>query len=1187
MTTQPFRFTLFLLICLSIPVTATAQIVNIPDANLRAAIEQALGKASGAAITTADMATLTRLDAPNANISDLTGLEQATNLTRLALSRNTVSDISAVSGLTNLIFLYLDSNTVSDISAVSGLTNLRVLNLDSNTVSDISAVSGLTNLIFLYLQSNRVSDLSPLVSNTGLGRGNSVRVRENPLSAVSINTHIPTLQGRGVNVQFDAPAPVNIPDPNLRAKIEDALGKASGATITTADMANLTELTAPNANISDLTGLEHATNLRVLDLGDRGDLVNSNSVSDLSPLTGLTKLNWLFLGVNRISDISALVGLTNLTRLNLRSNNISDLSPLTGLTNLTYLSLGGTGRSISDISAVAGLTKLTYLNLNVSSISDISPVAGLTNLTSLSLTSSRISDISAVTGLTNLTYLDLGGNRISDISAVAGLTKLAYLYLGNNISDISPVAGLTNLVGLDLRYNNISDISAVAGLTRLWWLVLNNNRISDISPLVDNTGLGTGDTVRVGHNPLSYASINTHIPALQSRGVDVKFDAVVAETVTIPDPNLRAKIEEALGKASGAAITTADMARLTRLVAPSANISDLTGLEQATNLTSLSLRNNTVSDISAVSGLTNLTSLSLYRNTVSDISAVSGLTNLTSLYLYNNTVSDISAVAGLTNLTSLYLYNNTVSDISAVSGLTNLTSLYLHNNTVSDISAVSGLTNLTSLSLYNNTVSDISAVSGLTNLTSLYLYNNTVSDISAVAGLTNLTSLYLHNNTVSDILAVSGLTNLTSLYLFSNTISDISAVSGLTNLRILYLSSNTISDISAVAGLTNLTSLYLSSNTISDISPLVSNTGLGTGDEVDVRRNALNTVSINAHIPTLQRRGVTVRFDAVVVPTVNKPDLVVQSPRVSKGTVSPGESFTLSATVRNSGSGGAAGTTLRYYRSTNRTISGSDTPVGTDAVGSLNANSNSPESITLNALTTPGTYYYGACVGTVSNETDTTNNCSTAVTVTVRNPADVNRDGVVDLQDIAGIVTNWEQRGQNNADVDGNGIVDVEDIVLVLAAIEATAAAPAFHAQGLNLFTVEQVQQWLIEAKALADKSPAHQRGILRLEQLLAILTPQETALLANYPNPFNPETWIPYRLAAPAEVTLRIYAANGQVVRTLAFGHQAAGFYEGRHRAAYWDGRNAQGEPVASGVYFYHLSAGDYSATRRMLILK
>ena len=98
---------------------------------------------------------------------------------------------------------------------------------------------------------------------------------------------------------------------------------------------------------------------------------------------------------------------------------------------------------------------------------------------------------------------------------------------------------------------------------------------------------------------------------------------------------------------------------------------------------------------------------------------------------------------------------------------------------------------------------------------------------------------------------------------------------------------------------------------------------------------------------------------------------------------------------------------------------------------------------------------------------------------------------------------------------------------------------------------------------------------------------PEETALLPNYPNPFNPETWIPYRLAESAEVTLSIYSLNGNRVRTLALGHQPAGFYESRSRAAYWDGRNAIGERVASGVYFYTLSAGNFSATRKMVIRK
>ncbi|MDE0469894.1 MAG: VWA domain-containing protein [Candidatus Poribacteria bacterium] len=201
---------------------------------------------------------------------------------------------------------------------------------------------------------------------------------------------------------------------------------------------------------------------------------------------------------------------------------------------------------------------------------------------------------------------------------------------------------------------------------------------------------------------------------------------------------------------------------------------------------------------------------------------------------------------------------------------------------------------------------------------------------------------------------------------------------------------------------------------------------------------------------------------------------------------------------------------------------------------------------------------------------------------------DVNGDGVVDLQDTAVVRANLGQRGQNDADVNGDGIVDVDDLVLVLAAIEAAAGgAPSFQTQVLRLFTAEEVQQWLAEARLSRNTSPTYLRGIAVLEQILALLAPQETLLLANYPNPFNPETWIPYRLAKPAEVTLTIYAVNGQVVRTLALGHQAAGFYESRSRAAYWDGRNAQGESVASGVYFYTLSTGDFTATRKLLVRK
>ena len=172
------------------------------------------------------------------------------------------------------------------------------------------------------------------------------------------------------------------------------------------------------------------------------------------------------------------------------------------------------------------------------------------------------------------------------------------------------------------------------------------------------------------------------------------------------------------------------------------------------------------------------------------------------------------------------------------------------------------------------------------------------------------------------------------------------------------------------------------------------------------------------------------------------------------------------------------------------------------------------------------------------------------------------------------------------ADVNSDGSVNIQDLVAVAAAFGETAAgAPA--ATHFSRLSPKTVQQWLSEAERLNLTDATSRRGIQVLEQLLIALIPTETALLANYPNPFNPETWIPYQLANPADVTLRIYAIDGSLVRTLSLGHKAIGMYQSRSRAAYWDGRNELGEPVASGVYFYTLTAGDFIATRKMLIQK
>ena len=207
---------------------------------------------------------------------------------------------------------------------------------------------------------------------------------------------------------------------------------------------------------------------------------------------------------------------------------------------------------------------------------------------------------------------------------------------------------------------------------------------------------------------------------------------------------------------------------------------------------------------------------------------------------------------------------------------------------------------------------------------------------------------------------------------------------------------------------------------------------------------------------------------------------------------------------------------------------------------------------------------------------------------------DVNGDGGVNIQDLVLVAGQFGQSGENRADVNGDGVVNIQDLVLVASAFGNAAAAPVVHSlapgsygTGTRTPTAADVEGWLTQARQMGLTTPDYLRGIAVLEQLLAALTPPETLLLPNYPNPFNPETWIPYHLAHAADVTFTIYDAEGAVARRLDLGHQPAGYYADQSKAAYWDGRNERGETVASGVYFYHLSAGDYSATRKMIIIK
>ncbi len=210
---------------------------------------------------------------------------------------------------------------------------------------------------------------------------------------------------------------------------------------------------------------------------------------------------------------------------------------------------------------------------------------------------------------------------------------------------------------------------------------------------------------------------------------------------------------------------------------------------------------------------------------------------------------------------------------------------------------------------------------------------------------------------------------------------------------------------------------------------------------------------------------------------------------------------------------------------------------------------------------------------------------------------DVNFDGYVNIQDLALVASRFGRADFIESDINGDGVVDIADLVLVASGLDAAAGAPSQkQIQIICSINPTEIERWIRLARQYDGREkaePMFQQGVAVLGKLLAILTttkatvPTQTVLFPNYPNPFNPETWIAYQLAEAADVTLTVYDANGKVVRRLIRAHQLAGMYYKRGRAAYWNGRNAFGERVASGLYFYTLTTGEFTATRRMLIRK
>ena len=761
----------------------------------------------------------------------------------------------------------------------------------------------------------------------------------------------------------------------------------------------------------------------------------------------------------------------------------------------------------------------------------------MATLTHLDAEGMDIQDLEGLQFAANLKELRLRGNPLSDLSPLSGLTTLKEVELsGESLSDLSPLAGLINLEGVGFWKTSISDLSPLSGLTKLRWLVFNNSPVSDLSPLAGLKGLKRLET---------YAS---------------------------KEP-------------------------------------DLSPLKGLTGLVRLRIGSSGVSDISPLSGLINLEELELFSNRrISDVSPLGSLRKLRWLRLERNNISDVSPLAVLHNLEEVQLQRNNISDLSPLDGLRENTKIYWFGNpgfpqggpkiegpwlwvlvsgagfydSVDLLSQASGEA-VTELGIATRGATEGSPV-GENVWTSHKIAPAGGDNIHALLNDIGMEKKHIENMIYGSIIVYSPREQKTTMFAGSDgghkvwlngeflhqKVESVWAVDYQnyfpvtlkqgTNVLLVASYSRGSWDFSGYFG-------FEPSTEYTVISP-------GTGfvfstDATSVRVGDTFTLRIDAEkVTDLAGWQFDLTFDPDVLEAVevSEGDFLKKGGGTTffqKGTIdnAAGKIASISAALISKGGVTGTGTLL--------SVTFSAKVDGNSELGLWN-------------------FQLGSSTGEVipAGVRDLT------IVVESGPTWDVNADGQVSILDLILVAQRLGETVSANSEVDVNadGIISILDLILVAQHMgeSTSSAAPSLLAvddiQGLD---PAMIQTWIERAQVEDDGSIAFREGIAYLQSLLALLIPEETALLPNYPNPFNPETWIPYQLSEAADVTLRIYAVNGKLVRTLALGQTLAGIYQSRSRAVYWDGRNNVGESVASGIYFYTLTAGDFTATRKLLIRK
>ncbi len=1022
-------------------------------------------------------------------------------------------EILTLTDMLQLRTLAADNMDIYDLTGLEYAANLTSLSLQNNKIPNVLSLMTLSQLTTLDLRNNWISDVSPLTSLFHLKNGQGLFLQGNRLNIANIHTYIPLLQASGVNVSFDSA--VTESAYIVRPIYLRGHGLQHNPEITVKIKNMMREVQQFYADQMEIYGFGKKTFQFETDADGNAFVYHING----RPFTEYQKVP----GFDRF-DASK-----NIIRLVF----VEDLNPNTE----SYP--GGIGHGDGH----SGYAEVVSFGIEVAA-HELGHAFGLPH------------DFRYPT-YGNAGYLMAYGNQnILSQCAAEWLDVHRYFNTERTTTDgdvtievLPPLRHPPNAIRL--RFN----VTAPAGLHQA--------RISGYDPSGtfierhDRGGLiackllngNPSETVEFVIPPLSSDTFSVVLTVVDKHGntggtsytVDVP-SVLPEQPISIPDPNLAAAIRKEIGET----ITTRTLFNLIELSAD--GITDLTGMEYASNLRELVARYGSISDISPLSGLTQLRFLSLGYNNISDISPLSKLKNLRNLYLNGNNISDISPLAELKEIHWLDLEGNNISDVSPLAEPTQIRWLYLSNNNISDV------THLVKLA----------SVIPLRNSLRLYLDQNNISDISPFLALDPL-----------------GTSRSLWLSVWGNPLSDASRNRHIPALQAKGIQFGFSSYIQAYAN-SEITGPWLWM-----IAPTMRFKGGARSIDVDSLADASNGTVTEADVAIHganagDRLGNFIwtpgRISALQNNNING---CLNRISMIEGDVNDHSAYALFSWVSDTDG-------------RRRMFVGYDDAIKIWHNGEVILRTaenrhlyNSGKSFLVNLKRGENLLL----VKVSQREGDWSMFVGISGFEDIQVPdiaADVNRDGVVNIQDLVLVSANFGQTGQHRADVNGDGEVNIQDLVLVAGALGDAAAAPsAFRATATALPSRAIVEQWLADAYQLPHLDARLERGIVWLEQLLDTLIPKKNRLLPNYPNPFNPETWIPYQLATPADVTITIHNLRGVVVRKLKVGHQAAGIYQKRNRAAYWDGRNDVGEPVASSVYFYTLTADDWTATRKMLIRK